>query len=427
MEKIKKWAMLACAICLCAVMAGIFLRLFTLIIMHPRQEGIKRTLINWKEKYPFDESDNNFAPMHESKRIYRDLLKKVNYIKSNTNDWTSKHIYGYIESVELANKYKQLLNWNISRVGDENGVVEIEDNQLTGFIPRVDVMKITKSLIDFSHYCKENGVELVYIATPNKISPQDKKYNEKLDFYNRNMDDFIHELKKSNIRYIDIRDYSQGELMQRNLFYKTDHHWLAETGLWVSLIITRYMKTENLLYGDENLLNPENFNKEIYREWFLGSYGRQITLAKAKPEDFSLLYPKFNTDFLFRIPNLAIERRGDFSIMYNMNAITPRDYYNKSPHDAYSFGRKPLISIDNFYAENQSRILLIRDSFANTVIPFLALECRHLDAIDPKQFTGSIKSFISLNRPDIVIILYSGAKLESEIDYASHQDYFDFR
>jgi hypothetical protein len=65
-------------------------------------------------------------------------------------------------------------------------------------------------------------------------------------------------------------------------------------------------------------------------------------------------------------------------------------------------------------SENTTRpsVLLIKDSFANSVIPFLA---RHfdLDVIDPRYFRGDISSLIKESKCDKTLVLIGAGTLES--------------
>ena len=40
------------------------------------------------------------------------------------------------------------------------------------------------------------------------------------------------------------------------------------------------------------------------------------------------------------------------------------------------------------------------------MIPFAALELQHVDAVDLRQFTGSLRRFIEQEEPDAVIVEY---------------------
>ena len=58
--------------------------------------------------------------------------------------------------------------------------------------------------------------------------------------------------------------------------------------------------------------------------------------------------------------------------------------------------------------------------------PLLSLGIRNLMTLDVRHFTGSVKNYIAVHKPDVVIVMYTGS-LSGSIDWSSHKDEFDFR
>ena len=68
-------------------------------------------------------------------------------------------------------------------------------------------------------------------------------------------------------------------------------------------------------------------------------------------------------------------------------------------------GDYPIAVIENLNASCDKSVLVIKDSYANAVLPFLALTTRKVTMIDPRYFDGSIKDYIKNNKPDVVLLL----------------------
>jgi len=75
---------------------------------------------------------------------------------------------------------------------------------------------------------------------------------------------------------------------------------------------------------------------------------------------------------------------------------------------------------------SDKKVLMIRDSFCDTMAPFLALGVRNIMLLDIRHFTGSVKAYIAENKPDVVIVMYTGVTV-APIDWSTHKDEFDFR
>ena len=164
----------------------------------------------------------------------------------------------------------------------------------------------------------------------------------------------------------------------------------------------------------------------MYPEWFLGSQGKKVTLARTEPEDFTLLYPKYPTSFHFIVPAAGVDETSDYSVVYEMTEITVNDYYGKNPYAGCGYGEQPLVRIRNLENADNRRVLVLRDSFGNCLISGLALCEREIDALDLRLFSGSVISYIEQNKPDLVVALYSAASIGGAVNYHAHRDMFDF-
>ena len=211
------------------------------------------------------------------------------------------------------------------------------------------------------------------------------------------------------------------------LFFRTDHHWLPTTGLWAATHIAQWLETAGDIPFPKDRLSLASYRQEHYPAYFLGSQGKRMTTVLAKPDDFMLLYPLFPTCLHYEIPGLGIDTYGDFSITYDMHELEHKDFYGSNPYAAYNYADCSLIRIENFAPEVADvKILMIKDSFANSVAPFLALCVRQMDIIDPRWFKGSIRRYINETHPDFVLVLHT-IELDYPLERNSHQDDYDFR
>lgn len=103
------------------------------------------------------------------------------------------------------------------------------------------------------------------------------------------------------------------------------------------------------------------------------------------------------------------------------------DYYNVNPYADVNYGERPVIQIENQLTADNHKILVIRDSFCDCVVSCLAIAEKNIDALDIRQFTGSVKAYIKESNPDVVIVMYTTGNLGGDIDYTTHRDVFDFR
>lgn len=405
--------------------------------------------INWEELYPFNDSDSNIEVLRagntegnmpgkwriiaNAAAAVRDktdhITDMVKSIEEKIETYTSDMLVFRSEIVEAAYSYEKIIGWNFASFGEYNGVVELADGYLSSYVEKKDTSQQFEALSFLNDFCQNKDIDFLYVQAPYKISEYDDvDVSGKLDFSNQNANDLLDKLDAAGIDYYDIRDtIHENNIHNHDLFYKTDHHWLTTTGLWAAQNILGVCNEKYGWNADISLLDSDKFNYKTYKDWFLGSQGRKVTLSICEPDDFTLLYPKYDTKFHYCVPAEGVDAIGDYSVVYNMSQVEIRDYYNKSPYHACNYGDQALVQIENQLPTDGHRILIIHDSFGDCLISCLALAEKNVDSLDIRHFTGSVKTYIKTSRPDLVIVMYNAGAAGGEVDYSTHKDICDFR
>lgn len=388
--------------------------------------------IDWAVLYPLEggreieqlEQEKEQKPLLGSER----LREKVFSVENNIKAYATDMLFGYKQMTEAANGYESAIQWDYVSYKEYNAIVELEDGYFVGVTEKKDVTECAESTISLANFCENAGIDFLYVETPSKISKyEDADISGTLDFSNQNADDLLAQLSSAGVETLDLRIPMQKTgLPHHSFFYNTDHHWKAETGLWASKLLLEELRDRFGWQTNPELLNENNFDRVIYPKWFLGSQGKKVTLARATPDDIALIYPKFDTRLHYVIPSMGIDEIGDFSITYDMSQIKEMDYYNKNPYGAYNYADRSVIRIENELIDDNGKVLIIHASFSNCVIPFLALDIKNVDSLDLRHFTGSVEKYITEEKPDMVIVIYTCGQ-EGEIDWAAHDSEFDFR
>lgn len=387
--------------------------------------------IDWRSLYPFTDTDGQAV---EQRAPQNTLTTKLANGKKKIDRWTNENFLAYNHIVLLNNYYKNAICWNITPFTEYNAVVKLPgDNQLVEFQEKRDMTDRIQAVTEFSQYCQEHGINFVMILAPSKIA-RDEVYSGTVDFSNQNGDAFIAGLKHNGVAYIDLRDeLIADDLNQHDMFYRTDHHWTAGSGLWATGKIANFLNDHYGYSADLSLLSATAYDTTTYYHWYLGSRGEKITEVRAALDDFTLYYPKFRTDVHIQVPTLQVDRQGAFPVMYNMKRLLASNVngkekpYSTDAYAAYAYGRQAACSIHNNLKPDGHRMLLIYDSFANVVRPFLALGMEDLDSIDLRQFDGSLKTYIQDTQPDTIGILYYIEELNEKPTQNPHLSLFNFQ
>ena len=144
----------------------------------------------------------------------------------------------------------------------------------------------------------------------------------------------------------------------------------------------------------------------MLEDFFLGSQGKRVGTLYAGTDRLTLYTPKFETQLTYACPFYAIDRRGPFqtSVCFP-ERVARRDWFGGNPYTYYAGGDYPLATVTNHLNPDGPRIVLLRDSFACALTPFLALSCSELVTIDLRYFSGDLLDTVVKLEPDLVLSL----------------------
>lgn len=171
------------------------------------------------------------------------------------------------------------------------------------------------------------------------------------------------------------------------IFYRTDHHWttagayLAYTCLAPSLGIEPYP--------------AEYFTPTPVCDSFLGTSFARSGLAQAMPDTITLY--RYAGDDRYTVTNCETGKQA-FGF-YEMTALLGDD-----PYEVFLGGNFARLTVSDPTDAEKPTLLLFKDSFANSLIPFLALHFQ-LEIIDLRYGQASAQSILDEVRPERVLIL----------------------
>lgn len=152
-------------------------------------------------------------------------------------------------------------------------------------------------------------------------------------------------------------------------------------------------------------------------------------MAKTRADDFVILHPNFPTLLNFVLPQKEIDVTGPLDkVAYERYRVSRKDFYTMNPYAMYGYGDMEVLRMENLLLpETEKKILIVKDSFSDTMGPMLATGVRNITMIDLRHFKGSLRSYIEENRPDAVIVMYHAGNSAGGIEWKSHKHTFDFR
>lgn len=195
--------------------------------------------------------------------------------------------------------------------------------------------------------------------------------------------------------FVPLKDF----LQQKEMYYRTDHHWTTDGAFagyqaWAkSMGITPYMK--------------DNFKEVILKDDFYGTVSTRVN-TEVRPDSLKALVPKFDVKY-------EVEYAGD---------DTPSDsLYVKEmlgspePYAVYLKGNQPLTKIKTTGLPDEMserKLLVIKDSFGNSLIPFLVNHYEETIVIDLRYYNSSVRELIETEQITDICVVQNPAQMSKE-------------
>lgn len=194
-------------------------------------------------------------------------------------------------------------------------------------------------------------------------------------------------------QFVDVREAFKDEYAAGNqIYYKTDHHWTAYGAY------TAYRKlSESLGYTPHE---KEDYNITSYP----GFYGTTYSSS-----GFWLTPP----DAVEVWDNPANDSSVTTTITDNGEEIEQKDMFYLShleeddKYPIYLDGNHPYTVIKNETAASDEKLLVVKDSFAHSLVPYLADHYSEIIMIDLRYYTGSVSALVQNENIARVLVVYS--------------------
>lgn len=184
------------------------------------------------------------------------------------------------------------------------------------------------------------------------------------------------------------------------IFYRTDHHW---TTLGAACALEAMKDSLGVASSGTFTIKPETVSDSFYGTAYSSSGYTWVI-----PDSIMTLIPE-PEQVSVRTVVSSEEVPGS---LYCYDRLALKDKYT-----FFLGGNTPEVRISNPDAPQDACLLLIRDSFSDSLAPFLAAEFREIRLLDLRYYYGSVSDYVRENGVDRVLILYSLENFVSDTDF----------
>ena len=175
------------------------------------------------------------------------------------------------------------------------------------------------------------------------------------------------------------------------IYYKTDHHWTSLGAFYTFSQVAEQMQIKTDV--------SSGFVSYPISTTFNGMLAAKSGCRMDVREDIYMYVPRDTDNDV--VVNYVDEQRKTASL-YDSSKLKTRDQY------AVFLGENTSVVDIKTVSESKRRLLLIKDSYANSFVPFLTPYFREIVLVDPRYYSGTIEDIMDTYRISDVLYLYSG-------------------
>ena len=180
------------------------------------------------------------------------------------------------------------------------------------------------------------------------------------------------------------------------IYYRTDHHW---TTLGAYYAYSALCGTLGLAPFDLSA------HRAVEVPDFYGTFYSRARTWNAQPDTLTY-YDLDNALTIYTVTGPGMPAEGEVTGLYDLDKLAVYDKYA-----AFLHGNNGLSRIEG---EGEGRILVVKDSYANCLVPFLTANYAAIDVVDLRNYNYGLDALIAENGYDQILVLYSFDSFKSD-------------
>ena len=195
-------------------------------------------------------------------------------------------------------------------------------------------------------------------------------------------------LEKAGVTFVDVRD-TLSQHKEDNIYYHTDHHWTTQGAYFAYLQLAKVLGINS---------SSISYDKLPVSKSFQGTLSAKSGFRASKKEEMDVFLPR--DEVPSSVVNYVDEQKKTASF-YDTSQLETRDKY------AMFFGGNHSKVVITTPTEENRTLLIIKDSYANSLVPFLAPFYRKIVLVDPRYFYDDLEELIQVEEIQEVLYLYN--------------------
>ncbi len=179
------------------------------------------------------------------------------------------------------------------------------------------------------------------------------------------------------------------EHKEEQLYYRTDHHWTTPAA---RLVYEQWAKETGI-----RILPADAYDRQVLTDSFYGTIDAKVS-TQVEPDTIEAYIPKNPIYY-----NLKYNQSEDRDSLYDVSYLEGRDKYA-----VFFGGNQPLIQVGTD-ADNDRKLLVLKDSYANCFLSFAVQDLSAIDIIDLRYLNENLNDYMLNNNYTDILLLYNAS------------------
>ena len=246
-----------------------------------------------------------------------------------------------------------------------------------------------KAMADFAQ--KHSDLKQYALIAPNAVNILSNKLPAFAPVQDQNywIDSLSDSLTQAGVTFIDVRNTFNDHKME-DLYYHTDHHWTTQGAYYAYLQAAKDMGINT---------SSDTYDKAPVTRSFQGTLSAKSGFRSGEKDEIDVFFPT-GDNTISSVVNYVDEQKKSASF-YDTEKLDTRDKY------ALFFGGNHAQIKISTPTEADHTLLILKDSYANSFVPFLARHYRKIIMIDPRYYFGDLEQLMQVENVQEILYLYN--------------------
>lgn len=275
---------------------------------------------------------------------------------------------------------------------EQNGVFLGKNHQLLEDIADIDEDAVNASLNSINAFADSHqNISTYMMLIPDSAEVlKDRLPNFAVTNNQAELFDEIKNGLSDSVTWIDTVSVMKQHSSEK-IYYKTDHHW---TSLGAYYVFNEVSSVLGLSVSDDNLYDVYPVTRD-----FNGALSSTSGFCAKEKEQIDIYIP-VNNDVSVIVNYVDDQKKT--ATLYDIEKLDTKDKYG-----VFLGGNFSMIDIKTS-SDSEKTLLLVKDSFANCFIPFIAPYYKEIIVLDPRYYSGTVEEVLFTYHITDMLYLYRG-------------------